>query len=312
LCGFGSQRRGIELRPPAGAFGLKFANQSLVQTSLWVDPLLLAIHRLLPQKRSGWRALPPTKKSGAPMTYGYIEDLKFAVEVFDEGGNLKERGARALHSLPREVSGEDDLPVPGWADAAAERSIELSPALGAYYQTSFSFQHAEKIDTILSTFGFRGFRVVIKLFLPEAVMCTVVRSHPRVYATLIFARQIITPSWAQEHPRSTALPPYPDSAKITLQWDYSCPGGRACSFSCPGRGGAAHVTKLAIYLGTISFGSQETPSVFYEFSTVEIPRGTGFALAAGLSTLSCQVNGMTLDYSGPFKRGSPRNPTTAR
>jgi hypothetical protein len=32
------------------------------------------------------------------MTYGYIEDLKFAVEVFDEGGNLKEVLAR-LHDL---------------------------------------------------------------------------------------------------------------------------------------------------------------------------------------------------------------------
>jgi hypothetical protein len=28
------------------------------------------------------------------MTYGYIEDLKFAVEVFDERGNLKEILAR--------------------------------------------------------------------------------------------------------------------------------------------------------------------------------------------------------------------------
>ena len=32
------------------------------------------------------------------MTYGYIEDLKFAVEVFDERGNLKEILAR-LHDL---------------------------------------------------------------------------------------------------------------------------------------------------------------------------------------------------------------------
>src|SRR5215470_15163565 len=32
------------------------------------------------------------------MTYGYIEDLKFAVEVFDEGGNLQEVLAR-LHDL---------------------------------------------------------------------------------------------------------------------------------------------------------------------------------------------------------------------
>jgi hypothetical protein len=32
------------------------------------------------------------------MTYGHIQDLKFAVEVFDEGGNLKEVLAR-LHDL---------------------------------------------------------------------------------------------------------------------------------------------------------------------------------------------------------------------
>jgi len=32
------------------------------------------------------------------VTYGYTEDLKFAVEVFDEGGNLKEVLAR-LHDL---------------------------------------------------------------------------------------------------------------------------------------------------------------------------------------------------------------------
>jgi hypothetical protein len=32
------------------------------------------------------------------MTYGYIEDLKFSIEVFDEGGNLKEILAR-LHDL---------------------------------------------------------------------------------------------------------------------------------------------------------------------------------------------------------------------
>jgi hypothetical protein len=32
------------------------------------------------------------------MTYGYIEDLKFAIEVFDQGGNLIEVLAR-LHDL---------------------------------------------------------------------------------------------------------------------------------------------------------------------------------------------------------------------
>jgi len=48
----------------------------------------LAITRDSRSNACGWRA--PTLISGAPMTYGYIEDLNFAVEVFDEGGNLLE------------------------------------------------------------------------------------------------------------------------------------------------------------------------------------------------------------------------------
>jgi hypothetical protein len=63
------------------------------------------------------------------MTYGYIEDLKFAVEVFDERGNLKEilarlydlDAARAAYDVwPHEVPGEDYLPMPGRADSTAK------------------------------------------------------------------------------------------------------------------------------------------------------------------------------------------------
>ena len=68
------------------------------------------------------------------MTYGYVEDLTFAVEVFDEGGNLKEvlarlhdlDAARGLHSLPREVSGEAHLSMPGRPDLAEERPGSLT------------------------------------------------------------------------------------------------------------------------------------------------------------------------------------------
>ena len=38
--------------------------------------------------------------------------------------------------------------------------------------------------------------------------------------------------------------------------------------------------------------------MFYEFSTAQIPRANGFSLTTGISTISCQVNGMELDYSG--------------
>jgi hypothetical protein len=174
------------------------------------------------------------------------------------------------------------------------------------------FQQAEKIATIPYQVRVPTRDTRSTSTFAEAVMWMVMRSHLRVCATLIFACQLITPLSAQERAPSTTLPPYPEGSKITVQWEYSCPGGKACSFFCPGRGAASHVTKLTIYLGTTPSGSQETPAVFYEFSTTEIPRGTGFAIAVGLSTISCQVNGMTLDYSGPSKRGSPGAPTAAR
>jgi hypothetical protein len=96
-----------------------------------------------------------------------------------------------------------------------------------------------------------------------------------------------------------ASSPFPSGSENAFEWRYSCPNGTYCSFSCPGSGGASHVTKLALHLGTIRLGTQDVGGVFYEFSTLEIPRGNGFNVTTGLSTVSCQVNGMSLDYSGP-------------
>jgi hypothetical protein len=123
----------------------------------------------------------------------------------------------------------------------------------------------------------------------------------RFVGTLLFAGQLINSSWAQgkAEPRAPG-PPYPGGSEITFQWDYSCPGGGACSFSCPGAGGASSVTKLTIYLGTIAVGKTENaPALFYDFSTRNFPRSNGFSISTGINTLSCQVNGMVLDYSGP-------------
>jgi hypothetical protein len=92
---------------------------------------------------------------------------------------------------------------------------------------------------------------------------------------------------------------YPSGLEIAHEWRYSCPNGRGCSFSCPGSGGGSNVTKLIIYLGAIPVSSTvHAVGVFYEFSTMEIPRANGFGITTGISTLSCQVNGMNLDYSG--------------
>jgi hypothetical protein len=58
--------------------------------------------------------------------------------------------------------------------------------------------------------------------------------------------------------------------------------------------------KLNMYLGSIPVGKTEhATGVFYEFSTMHVPQGNGFAVTTGLSTLSCQVQGMKLDFSGP-------------
>ena len=120
--------------------------------------------------------------------------------------------------------------------------------------------------------------------------------------TLLFVGPFLSASWAQNKAEPLAPgPPFPGGSNITFQWDYSCLSGRDCSFSCPGSGGASHVTKLIIYLGTIPVGNNQDPAVFYDFSTREIPRANGFSISTGLSSLSCQINGMTLDYSGPLK-----------
>jgi len=109
---------------------------------------------------------------------------------------------------------------------------------------------------------------------------------------------------AQHERRSGAVPAYPGGSEIAFEWQYSCQNGKGCSFNCPGAGNAANVTKLVIHLGTIALGdTQKAVGIFYEFSTMEIPRANGFSITTGISTLSCQVQGMNLDYSGP--------PTTA-
>jgi hypothetical protein len=100
--------------------------------------------------------------------------------------------------------------------------------------------------------------------------------------------------------------PYSGALETAFEWQYSCANGKGCSFSCPGSGGAANVTKLAMHLGTIPFrDDQRAVGIFYEFSTMQIPRANGFSITTGISTLSCQVNGMNLDYSGPPSNKRP-------
>ena len=106
--------------------------------------------------------------------------------------------------------------------------------------------------------------------------------------------------WAQNKADEPAFP----FTKSIFQWDYSCPAGiNNCSFDCPGVNSAMDPSsKLRLYLGTISVdGGQNVPAIYYEFSERGVPRASGFSIGSGLSTLSCRILGMTLDYSGPSK-----------
>ena len=108
-------------------------------------------------------------------------------------------------------------------------------------------------------------------------------------------------AWTQksaEPPQSQ--PPYPGDSQITFEWEYSCAGGKACSFTCPGSSGGSKVTKLYLYLGSIPLGKdQRTAAIFYNFTSEYFPHNNGFSISTGIGVLSCQVNGMTLNYSGP-------------
>src|SRR5262245_42892773 len=110
----------------------------------------------------------------------------------------------------------------------------------------------------------------------------------------------ITPLWAQSERPIGKGSIYPKGFQVALEWRYSCPDGRGCSFNCPGSGGANNVTKLSMRWGSIPAGKTERAAgIFYEFSTMQIARGNGFVVTTGISTLACHVQGMNLDYSGP-------------
>jgi hypothetical protein len=118
---------------------------------------------------------------------------------------------------------------------------------------------------------------------------------------LLIAGNLLNQASAQEAMITTG-PHYPEGSNVTFEWNYSCQNNKSCSFSCPGSGGASHVSKLTIYLGTIPVGTlKQVPALLYNFLTAELQPGTGFIFSTGLSTLSCQINGMTVDYSGPAK-----------
>ena len=114
--------------------------------------------------------------------------------------------------------------------------------------------------------------------------------------------------WGQERaapfdPYAQPPKPYPDAARITFQWNYTCET-HGCSFECHGTGAASRVTKLDIYLGRIP-DEPDSHALYYSFNTEYAKYATGFALGGKLTPLTCQMVGLRLDYSGPPKENAP-------
>jgi hypothetical protein len=147
-------------------------------------------------------------------------------------------------------------------------------------------------------------------------MFSALGSRALILGTLLFAA--LNSSWAQDPGVVTtgkANPLYPEEAQITFQWNYACPENRPCTFVCRGAGGGGgsdHVTRLDIYLGTLPLNGvqqERAAAIFYDFSSREFPHSSGFAISTGINSLSCQVNGMILNHSGPpTKKSKPGSP----
>jgi hypothetical protein len=118
-------------------------------------------------------------------------------------------------------------------------------------------------------------------------------SGASIVGALLFAT--LNLAWAQDADGlrpGKPNPAYPPEAKITFQWNYTCPANVTCMFRCPGAGGvggAEHVSRLDLYLGSLptSDEGERALAVFYDFSTREFPHGNGFSISAGINTLSC-------------------------
>jgi hypothetical protein len=139
-------------------------------------------------------------------------------------------------------------------------------------------------------------------------------SRALILGTLLFAT--LNSPRAQDagaSPAGKPNPPYPSESEITFQWNYVCPTDKPCTFTCRGAGGGGgsdHVTRLDIYLGTLplSGDQQRAAAIFYDFASREFPHSAGFAISTGINSLSCQINGMNLDYSGPPTDTTPTSP----
>ena len=99
--------------------------------------------------------------------------------------------------------------------------------------------------------------------------------------------------------------PFPSAFKPSFQWNYVCPRENAaagCSLACPPNAAIGSVMAAQIWLGANDFGNGSIPAIYYYFAYFngrEKLVGAGFAHST--RTLSCQVVGLKVSYSGPPK-----------
>jgi hypothetical protein len=94
--------------------------------------------------------------------------------------------------------------------------------------------------------------------------------------------------------------PYPTTFQPTFQWNYACPNtvGSGCSITCQPNS-LGFVLAAQVWLGTSSVANKSVPSIYYYYvysTGTATLSGSGFVQNSTI--LSCQVNGLTITYSG--------------
>jgi len=98
---------------------------------------------------------------------------------------------------------------------------------------------------------------------------------------------------------------FPTTFKPSFQWNYVCPRetpSAGCSLRCLPSVSISSVLTAQVWLGTNDLGTESIPTVYYHFIYHNGKvRLTGSGFAHSTRTLSCQVVGLRVSYSGPPK-----------
>ena len=219
---------------------------------------------------------------------------------WEECAQRRQNGQISLSAATR-------VPEVGWLSAPRDR-LALGPDKSQYSRQSGSRpgNHglSQPMESVMPL-AHSNLRTLRTPLVPRQRRFSANWSRALLLGTLLFAT--LNSPQAQDTgalPTVQNNPAYPAESEITFQWNYVCPIDRPCTFVCRGAGGGGgsdHVTRLDIYLGTLPLSSDQprAAAVFYYFASREFPHSGGFAISTGINSLSCQINGMNLVYSGP-------------